>query len=613
VSITMWSSRILRLLLIGQPEFLLLGTEPGDAAFSGRYIRLDGHPLAIGQMIGQGDEALVFELISLRHGSCAHVLKICRYRPGTARYERWAVPTRDELSPYAEVPDIERHPARLEEVSGGVVKVQPFITSDPATSWRAFSPAQPIYRAIQQYGLETAMSLADRLLEKHGQRGVLLQARALCLWQMGRIAEAERAYEVAIEALTIERNAARLRATCEMAAVQSEIYRSLSSREAELSLELPGGLLHRQVFFTNPEEAGADDTLQDRPVMRLLEALAEEPYLVRALVPLAFIIADAPAAGSAMWALVRAIEWIDPDCEALPELRSLAQVLHPVSQKVGHVGDQRAGREPELDPDLTFFDETGFVARHERAYRPEPTRGQQARGRFLAAEMHLEAGHLDDAERELRAAIKLDAATLEYPMALVDMLSRSDRLDDARKLAEETVMRFPSEPASYERLGDVLRLCGESKDAKLAYLRALRVEPSERWEIELKLGETYRELGDLGRALSFFRMSHDQAPDEPMTAVELAQALRAGSLNAEHPNEDPAFQEAFDILDSALTRNPDSAELLVCIAQSLVALGRPNDAIASLRRAVDSDPRNPFARGFLESLEDWRNSDFGKN
>src|SRR5260370_34713696 len=84
-----------------------------------------------------------------------------------------------------------------------------------------------------------------------------------------------------------------------------------------------------------------------------------------------------------------------------------------------------------------------------------------------------------------------------------------------------------------------------------------------------------------------------------MTAVSLAQALRADSLDAEHPDEDPAFEEAFRILQSALARNPHSAELLVCLAQSQVALGRPDDAIASLRRAVDSDPTHPLHKTSL--------------
>jgi hypothetical protein len=167
----MWFSRILLLLLGGPPEFLVLGTQPGEAAFRGRYIRIDGLPFALGRMIGQGDEALVFELVSLRDGTCAHVLKVCRYTPGTARYQRWAVSVRDELSPYADVPDIERYPARLVEVSGGIVKVQPFIASDPATAWATVYPAADVYRYIRQFGLEPALGLAETLLEMYGAAG----------------------------------------------------------------------------------------------------------------------------------------------------------------------------------------------------------------------------------------------------------------------------------------------------------------------------------------------------------------------------------------------------------------------------------------------------------
>jgi hypothetical protein len=108
-----------------------------------------------------------------------------------------------------------------------------------------------------------------------GPRGVLLEAKAVCLWQMDRLVEAEVAFETAIEALTSERNAARLSAACEMAVVQWEIYRNQPPSDGELSLELPGGLVHRQTAFATPEEAAADDTLQDRPVMRLLVDIPE--------------------------------------------------------------------------------------------------------------------------------------------------------------------------------------------------------------------------------------------------------------------------------------------------------------------------------------------------
>jgi tetratricopeptide (TPR) repeat protein len=458
---TMWFSRMLRLLIAGPPQFLLLGTRPGQPAFRGRYIQIDGHPFTLGRLIGQGDEALVYELVSLRLGSCSHVLKICRFTPGSVRYERWAVSIRDERSPHAYLPDAERYPVRLAEVPGGIVKVQPFIANDPATAWGTPYPAADVYRHIRQYGGEPALRLAETLLETYGARGVLLEARAFCLWQLDRLVAAELAFQAAIEALTAEKSASRLSAACELATVQWGIYRSGP----------PSG---------GPEEAADGDALQDRPVMLLLEALAEEPYLVRALARLAFMIADAPAAGAAVSAVLEAIARIDPGYEDLPELRSvanqaqpLAREAQPLTREADDADDQRSGAEFHPDPAVS---EDDLLAGVGKVYQPDPTRGQQARDRYLSAVTYLEADQLDDAEQELRSAIRLDGQTVEYQIALIDFLRRAGRLDDAKRIAEEAVIRFPDEPSCYEQLADICQLSGELRQAKLAYLRALRTE-----------------------------------------------------------------------------------------------------------------------------------------
>jgi tetratricopeptide (TPR) repeat protein len=600
----MWFSRILRLLVTGPPVPLTLTGEPGGAAFRGRYLHIEGLPFGLGRMIGQGDEAMVYELVSLRRGNCGYVVKICRYSPGTARYERWAVPVRDESSPYANVPDIERVPARLLEVPGGLVKIQQYIGNDPATAWATPYPAADVYGHIEHFGPEQAVRLADTLIEKYGPRGVLLEAKAVSLWYGRRQAEAEPVFEAAIEALTTEHNVSRLSATCYLAAMLFENYRNRRPSGSGLVLTLPDGSVHRQFYFATPEEAAADDTEQDRPVLLLLESLAEEPYLVRALSLLAFAISDAPAAGPAMRAIVHAVERIDPGYDSVPQLRQLAEQFGPESPTAGKADGDTNGdaaspiqRPPEADE---------MMARFDRAYRPDPTRGQQAKGRHLAAQSHLEAGRVDDAERELRAAIMLDHGTLEYRVSLIELLSRSrDRLDEARDFAEQTARAFPDDPAGYESLGHVCVIRGEYEEGLLAFLRALRAEPPEPWRIEVKVGQTYRDLGDIRRAMPFLRAAYEHAPDQPMTAVALAQVLRSDSVDDENPGQDPGFQEAYTILTAAVELNPDSAEALVSLAQSHAALDHPGEARALLRRAVELDPGHPFAADFLAAVERW--------
>jgi tetratricopeptide (TPR) repeat protein len=594
----MWFFRILKLLLTGSPEQLRLTAEPGEVAFHGRYLYIEGLPFALGRMIGQGDEAMVYELVSLRRGNCGYVVKICRYPPGTARYKRWAVPVRDEQNPYAEVPDVERHPARLLEVPGGLVKVQQYITGNPATAWATPYPAADVYRYLEQYGPEQALNLADILLDMYGPRGVLLEAKAVSLMYADQRTEAEQVFEAAIETLITERNTSRFSATCQLATMLWEDYHNRPPRDGTLILKLPDGSVHQQTYFATPEDGAADDTEQDRPVMLLLEVLAEEPYLVSALELLVVMIADTPPAGPAVRATIAAIERIDPGYDGLPQLRQIAEQF---GSTVNGSGDPD-GR-PEAEPATGRpSDADEYMDRFNRAYRPDPTRGQQARGRHLAAQTYLEAGRLEEAERELRAAVALDPGTLQYQVTLIWLLSDTERPDEARELAEAAARSFPDDPAGYECLGHMCVIRGEHEDGLLAFLRALRAEPSEPWQLEVKIGQTYQDLGDARRALAFLRAAYEHAPDEPMTAVALAQILRAG---AENSIDDPGFQEAHALLIAAVERSPHSADVLVCLAQSHAALGHAQETRALLRRAVDADPDHPFARDFLADIERW--------
>jgi predicted Zn-dependent protease len=160
------------------------------------------------------------------------------------------------------------------------------------------------------------------------------------------------------------------------------------------------------------------------------------------------MIADAPGTGAAVWAVVQAIERIDPSNEDLAELRSLADEIHPASERNDDAGDQGAVSGGELDAESTHPEADDLRARFDKAYRPEPTRGQQARGRYLAAVSHMDAQRVDDAEQELRAAIALDEGTLEYQIALIDLLRRSGRLDQAKNLAEKAYSGSPMSRAA---------------------------------------------------------------------------------------------------------------------------------------------------------------------
>ena len=107
----MWKTRLQTLLQAPFELLTLAGST--DQTHRGRYLRLNGHPFGLGEAIAHGAEALVFDLIDLRHAELAGVIKICRYPPGSREYQTWAVPFRFERNRHSSRPDVELRPARL--------------------------------------------------------------------------------------------------------------------------------------------------------------------------------------------------------------------------------------------------------------------------------------------------------------------------------------------------------------------------------------------------------------------------------------------------------------------------------------------------------------------
>jgi hypothetical protein len=211
-----WKYKILK--LISQPpEFLSLSESDDDESYHGRYIRIDNLPYALGKFIGEGDEAMVYELIRLREGYFDSVIKICRYKPNHPKYTAWAKSVREEINPQSELPMVEQEEARLVRVPGGVVKVQPYLTASPDTDWRSTYPAVPVLNRIQQGNWKGALSVCNQLLKRHGKRGVLLEHKGIILLQMESYKEAVAVLEEAVEAHTKEGNTARLIAALNLA------------------------------------------------------------------------------------------------------------------------------------------------------------------------------------------------------------------------------------------------------------------------------------------------------------------------------------------------------------------------------------------------------------
>jgi tetratricopeptide (TPR) repeat protein len=186
-------------------------------------------------------------------------------------------------------------------------------------------------------------------------------------------------------------------------------------------------------------------------------------------------------------------------------------------------------------------------------------------------------------------------------------------------LAERTLERWPT-PAAHARLGTELAAVGRLEEAEahlrtaapaylpakiqLAEVLSRRGNPAEA-TTELRqfvreapashprlhaargaLAELYMRDHQWGAAAEQYRTMLARRPEDYSARRSLASALA----------QQGAFYEAIDLYRSVLADRPNDVDALAGLGVALLATGRLDQAITALRRAVDIDPGNDFAR-----------------
>jgi tetratricopeptide (TPR) repeat protein len=368
-------------------------------------------------------------------------------------------------------------------------------------------------------------------------------------------------------------------------------------------LQLDDGTVLTQTFFADAESAAQDDTLQDRATYLLLEVLADEPYFIPALVLLAGMLLDSPGTVPFVSDLIQAIELIDPGSPEAEQVREVLSSWYGQADLVPPDEETEDWDEEEQGSSRVPDDIAARLAEFDAAYRPEPTRGQLAHARYQSAISHLARDDPATAEHAAREAVDLDPEVADYRLILAEALDRQGNEAEAFFVLQQAASDLPDEASVYEGLGNfhMAPAHPDYESARLAYLRALRTEPEAPWRVELGLGQACRELGRRDEAIRWLRSAYRDGPLEPPVVLGLVYALAdldRGASQAE-------FEEAAEIITTAVEQRSDSAELWVCLAQLQARAGQIALAIDSLRQATQLNPHHPFAADFLRELEDW--------
>ncbi len=192
----------------------------------------------------------------------------------------------------------------------------------------------------------------------------------------------------------------------------------------------------------------------------------------------------------------------------------------------------------------------------------------------------------DDAETQLAAAAKL-AEKDEEKDAVLDARVKNDQAANRVAQRVETMQRElaaapqPSAPA-WSVLARYLEADGKLPEAVRAADKAIEIDPRSvpAWTLAARLRESAGSLGDAAAALMRLAEIDRRNRIEHLTGVARLEA-RLGRV-------EPALKAGRDLL-AAAPGNPDSYEFF---AQLCFGLGKPEEGLDALRRAVRLDPND---------------------
>ena len=275
------------------------------------------------------------------------------------------------------------------------------------------------------------------------------------------------------------------------------------------------------------------------------------------------------------------------------------------------------------------------LQRYEQAIESLSTSLQIHPGFPFAAKLHhlmgraaRALGQLDDAEAHLRDALALAPDEAAALLDLAGVLRAQGRPDEAEAVVSSARALRPDDPASLQNIAEALRKEQRYEEALAAYREVLAIAPDfalahagmgdtlfrmERFEESIEaIGRALSAHPDLAAAGTLHSLAGQAAQhlnriDD--AAHHYAEAVRidpgdTGSIDrlAMVRFGQGQYEAALALYRSLLELTPDSAQTWSNLGATLYYLGRKEEALRHLERAVEIDPDLETARRGLEAL-----------
>ena len=213
----------------------------------------------------------------------------------------------------------------------------------------------------------------------------------------------------------------------------------------------------------------------------------------------------------------------------------------------------------------------------------------QLRPDFAAAHNNLAnvlraRGRADEAMRHYAAALAIDPQLADALSNYGTALREAGRADEAIAFLERAAQLRPGSAAAHHNLGSVYFERNRFAEAAACERRALEIDPKLH-EARNNLGNALAAMGAEEEAIACYREAIAQAPDHPDAHSNLGIVLQ----------ERGDVEAAIACYERALALRPDHADAMSNMGYLLQEQGRRRDAMALYRRALAADPASARA------------------
>ena len=210
------------------------------------------------------------------------------------------------------------------------------------------------------------------------------------------------------------------------------------------------------------------------------------------------------------------------------------------------------------------------------------------------AEVLWHRGDKTGALAQMLEAIRLNGEDPQLRLRAGEMYLELGHPDDAGRLANEALALAPQLGPAWMLRGEAAELNGRLDEALADFDRALEYQRDDKRTLFL-LAELYRQQGRPDRALGTLEILRDcYAPGEEPQQILVLEGLAFAALRR--------YDDAADVYNLALSRDPQSLELHDRLAEAQLKGGRPRDAALTVDQALSIDPNHFPTRVLAERI-----------